>query len=301
MKKLVIATSIAAGILALSACSEDPETVVETEAGDITKEEFYEELKNSNGEQVLQQMVLTKVLEDKFEVSDAELDDKIAESKDQFGDQFELVLQQSGFKDEDAFREALYMQLLQTKAITDDVEVSDEELQDKYARYETEVQASHILVESEETAQELKQRLDEGEDFAALAKEFGTDGTAEQGGDLGYFSGSPETPSMVPEFEDAAYALEVGEVSDPVQTQNGWHIIKVTDKRSAEDVESLEDMKEELRTEIANSKVEDADATAKLQQFVTDANVDVNVEGLEDIFNFEELEEATEEPATTEE
>ncbi|MEL6766839.1 MAG: peptidylprolyl isomerase [Pseudomonadota bacterium] len=92
---------------------------------------------------------------------------------------------------------------------------------------ETEVRASHILVETEEQAAELKAELDGGADFAALAAEHGTDGTAQRGGDLGYFVMN----DMVQPFAEAAFALETGTVSEPVQTQFGWHLITVVDKR----------------------------------------------------------------------
>lgn len=90
-----------------------------------------------------------------------------------------------------------------------------------------EVRAAHILVDSKEKADDLKAQLDDGADFAELAAEHGTDGTKSRGGDLGYFAHS----DMVPKFADAAFAMEPGTVSDPVETQFGWHLIKLEDKR----------------------------------------------------------------------
>jgi peptidyl-prolyl cis-trans isomerase C len=91
-----------------------------------------------------------------------------------------------------------------------------------------EVRAGHILVETEETAIELKAQLDAGADFALLAAEHGTDGTTTQGGDLGWFVHS----DMVPEFADAAFAMEPGTIGDPVKTEFGWHLIKLDEKRN---------------------------------------------------------------------
>jgi peptidyl-prolyl cis-trans isomerase C len=104
-----------------------------------------------------------------------------------------------------------------------------------------EVRASHILVETEEQAAALKAELDDGADFAELAAEHGTDGTRTQGGDLGFF----DRTVMVPEFAEAAFAMEVDEISDPIQTQFGWHLIKVTDARERP-VPTVEDVRGEL-------------------------------------------------------
>ncbi len=89
--------------------------------------------------------------------------------------------------------------------------------------------ASHILVEDKELAQELLTKLKSGEDFATLAKENSIDSSALNGGELGWFTAE----DMVPSFSQAAFALDVGDISEVVQTQFGWHIIKVTDKNPA--------------------------------------------------------------------
>ena len=91
-----------------------------------------------------------------------------------------------------------------------------------------EVKAAHILVPTEEEAKAVIAELDAGKDFAELAKEKSSDGAAQNGGDLGYFGPG----RMVPEFEQAAFALDVGAYTkEPVKSQFGWHVIKVTDKR----------------------------------------------------------------------
>lgn len=88
------------------------------------------------------------------------------------------------------------------------------------------VRASHILVDTEEQAWAIKTRITEGESFEALAKEFSKCPSKEKGGDLGYFGRG----QMVPEFEQAAFETPAGQVSDPVKTRHGWHLIKVTRK-----------------------------------------------------------------------
>jgi peptidyl-prolyl cis-trans isomerase C len=94
---------------------------------------------------------------------------------------------------------------------------------------ETELHARHILVEDEATAKQVAERAKKGEDFLALSKEFSKDpGSAADGGDLGWFT----KDKMVKEFSDAAFKLEPGQVSDPVKSQFGWHVIKVEEKRT---------------------------------------------------------------------
>lgn len=121
------------------------------------------------------------------------------------------------------FRELMKEELLVQKMITkmrSEVKVTPEDLR--------EVKASHILVSTEAEAKDLLAKIKKGEDFAALAKKYSNDpGSAKKGGDLGYFA----TGNMVETFEKAAFKLKVGEVSDVVKTQYGFHIIKLTDSR----------------------------------------------------------------------
>jgi peptidyl-prolyl cis-trans isomerase C len=94
---------------------------------------------------------------------------------------------------------------------------------------EEEVRARHILVETEDQAKDVAKRVKGGEDFAKVAAELSKDpGSGKEGGDLGYFT----KDRMVPEFADAAFKLDKGQISDPVKSQFGWHVIKVEDKRT---------------------------------------------------------------------
>ncbi len=89
------------------------------------------------------------------------------------------------------------------------------------------VKASHILVKTEDEALKLKEEISNGKDFAQAAKEVSLCPSKQNGGDLGYFTKN----QMVKEFEDAAFSMEIGEVSNPVKTQFGYHLIYLTDKK----------------------------------------------------------------------
>ncbi|MFI5013422.1 MAG: peptidylprolyl isomerase [Hyphomicrobiales bacterium] len=112
---------------------------------------------------------------------------------------------------------------------------------------EIELKARHILVEDEATAKRVAERAKKGEDFIALSKEFSKDpGSAGEGGDLGWFT----RDKMVKEFSEAAFKLEPGQISDPVKSQFGWHIIKVEDKRT-KPIPPFEDVQEQIGTYLS--------------------------------------------------
>lgn len=288
MKKLAIAVTLTAGVLTLAACSSDktdPDVVVETKAGDISKDAFYEELKDRYGEEVLNELVTVKVLEDKYDVKDEDVDKEVDKVKDQLGDQFEMALQQEG-QDEESFRKLIRVSLLQEAALGEDIEIDEKELKEQFERMKTEIKAQHILVEDEDTAKEVKKKLDDGDDFDKLAEKYSTDeASKDDGGQLDYFS----VGQMDPAFEDAAYSLKKGEVSDPVQSQHGFHIIKVNDKREKEeDIGSFEDNKEDIRRELITEKIDPMEAQEKIDGLLKDAKVDVKIKEYKDMFKKEE-------------
>lgn len=138
------------------------------------------------------------------------------------------------------------------------VAVTDAALQTAYdARFKdakpgTEYSAAHILVETEEKANDLKKQLDGGADFAALAKANSTDtGSGANGGDLGWFG----LGAMVKPFEDAVVAAEVSKVAGPIKSDFGWHLILVKETRAATQP-TLDDLRDELATEIEQKAVE---------------------------------------------
>ena len=122
-----------------------------------------------------------------------------------------------------------------------------------------EVRARHILVEGEDEAKAIIEQLKGGADFAKLAKEKSKDPGAAEGGDLGYFT----KDQMVPEFADVAFKMYPGQLSNPVKTQFGWHVIKVEDKRIKQPPE-FEKVKDQIEAYLAR-KVQ-SDFIAKLRQ-----------------------------------
>ncbi|MBI3516968.1 MAG: peptidylprolyl isomerase [Proteobacteria bacterium] len=154
--------------------------------------------------------------------------------------------------------------------------VTDGVLRKKYETFindnppQEEVRARHILVTSEKAAQDALAELKKGTDFATVARAKSTDGSARDGGDLGYFSRG----DMVAEFSDAAFAMKAGEISKtPVKSQFGWHLIKVEDRRVSP-APSFEETKEQLRTELSQELVgevvEDLRTKAKIERFGLD-------------------------------
>ncbi len=123
----------------------------------------------------------------------------------------------------------------------------------KTMKPEEEVRARHILVEKEDEAKAALARVRKGEDFAKVAAELSRDpGSGKEGGDLGYFT----QDRMVPQFGAAAFQLKAGDVSEPVQTQFGWHVIKVEDKRS-KPLPTFEDVKGEIETYLVRKAQQD--------------------------------------------
>lgn len=283
-KKLLSMFVMFAILIILGACSAEKANqtvVVETEAGNITQDEFYDELKERYGQELLKEMVLVKILEDKYEVVDGEIDEKVEQVKDQLGDQFEVWLASQGFQDEEAFRYAVRISLLNEKAVYDGIEIPEKEMKDYYNRMKTEIEAQHILVKDEKTAQQVKKKLDEGEKFDELAKEYSTDtSNAKDGGKLDYFS----VGAMVPEFEEAVFNMDVGEVSDPVKTQYGYHIIKVTDKRDKKDVGTYEENEETILTTLKQKKVNPNEAERKIDQLMEKTKINVKLDEFKDVF-----------------
>ncbi len=222
---------------------------------------FFDEPDNEEGltlletikEQVLERLIFTElVLQDAVE-HDIQLEEEefnetmemfmgfIEEDEDLKNFMAQNDISEDYFKEE--MRKELIMMEYQEHYMSH-IDITDEEARAYYDENPDEfsydqVAASHILVEEEAFAWELIEQLEDGADFAEMAVAHSTGPSSVTGGELGYFGKG----QMVPAFEEAVFNMEVGAISDPVQTEFGWHIIKLTDRiEEAGDFESAKDI-----------------------------------------------------------
>lgn len=163
------------------------------------------------------------------------------------------------------------------------VELTEEEIRvfydghkDNFKTEET-VKASHILVDSEEEAEKILKEIKEGKDFAKTAEVYSKCPSKANGGDLGFFSRG----KMVPEFEEAAFKLNVGEISDVVKTQFGAHLVMVTEKKEPENLE-FEQVRNKISDYLLGQKRNVA-FTQKTEALKKQYKVEVNDECLEEL------------------
>lgn len=245
--------------------SADDEAVASVNGEKITKEELYNLLVAQYGKGTLENLIVEKVInleaaKQNISVSDEEIQERLKEYYDYYGDEesFNQVLELSGFTLDD-LKKDLELNIKIEKLMEPTITISEEEKKayfeenkDDFAQ-EKQVKASHILVDSEEKAKEIKEKLNQGEDFAELAKEYSTDtATKDNGGDLGFFAAG----EMSQEFEDAAFGMKEGEISNPVKDEDGYHIIKVVEIKEAKEA-NYEDSKEEITKLLLRQKAKE--------------------------------------------
>jgi foldase protein PrsA len=264
-KLSIIIGVIVLGLLLIFATAfTKSETAASINGEKITKDELNTKLTEMYGADILESLIANKVIEmeaakEKVKVTGNEIDDELTKLQESYGGEeaFAAALEQNQVS-MDRIREDIKIYLLAEKMIGASIDVSEEEMKtyfeenkDSFDQKE-QVKASHILVEDEETAIKVKEELDQGKDFAELAKEYSTDSSnAENGGDLGYF-GKGE---MAEEFEKTAFALEAGAISEPVKTEFGYHIIKLVDKK-AEKAAEFDEHKEEIKQLLFDQEVQ---------------------------------------------
>jgi len=198
-----------------------------------------------------------------------------------------LAAREQGFTEDPAFQEKMrsmerntLLELLYRKEILEKSKPSEKEVKDAYEKMGWELRARHILVGTEEEARNLREQIMNGADFAELAKEHSQDNSnKDKGGDLGYFGWG----KMVPTFQDAVFAMEIGEVSMPIHSDFGWHIIKLEDRRTV-DRRDWEEEKDRIDRKITG------DRSKKLAEtYITDlkenAEIQVDPESAQALLN----------------
>ncbi|QWI73108.1 peptidylprolyl isomerase (plasmid) [Bacillus mycoides] len=273
IRKILIGAAMS-GVLLLAACGNS-ENLVTSKSGNLTKEDFNKDLKEQAGKSVLQQVMLEKILVDKYKVSDDEKKKKLDELKKEMGNNFKSYLTQMKVKNEDELKDKLKTNIAFEKAVK--ASVTEKEIKELYNK--PKVKASHILVKDENLAKEIKDKLNNGEDFAALAKQYSEDpGSKEKGGELGEFGSG----QMDPKFEEAVYKLEVGQVSDPVKTSFGYHIIKLTEKK---ELKPFDQEKENIRKELEEKRSKDQQWQQKFfKDLFKKADIKISDKDLKDTF-----------------
>jgi len=233
--------------------SQRGEVVATVNGENIYKDQLYEAMFSAGGREMLDQLISKQLIIQEgrrqgIKVSDEEVEQELSNFTEELGAYFDQFLEQSGMTREQ-IKEELRVNLYAKKMATEQIKITDEDLKTYFKENQEsfnipeQIEARHILVETREEADEILSQLNEGKDFSALAKEHSLDtNNKETGGNLGLFSKGV----MEPAFEEAAFSLPKGGISQPVETGHGFHIIEVLDHQPAREV-SFEEVKEEVR------------------------------------------------------
>ena len=255
--------AIALALIILTTGCGKGDVVAKVEGKAITKDQLYDLLVEQNGEQVLDSMISERIIEleikkQKIKVDKKEIEQELEKLKEQHGGEegLNMIMMQYGM-DLEALKDNIAMNLKLKKLIGPEIDISEEEMSEYYEENKEalgeaeQVQARHILVETEEEAEEISGKLKSGEDFTELAKKHTLDeGSKEAGGDLGFFGKGV----MAKEFEKSAFELKPNEISEPVKTEHGYHIIEVLEKKEAK-IPSYEDVKDDIEEMLLEQKI----------------------------------------------
>jgi foldase protein PrsA len=246
----------------------------------ITRGELDNRLEELYGRKILEQMIEEKIIlkeaeNRKIKITDEEIEKEFKNIENRYSskEEFQKVMKENELTEE-TLKKRICLNLVINKLREDlekefkkEVFVTSEEIEkyfqknrDKYL----EVRARHILVDTKEKAEKILQELKEGKDFSELAKKYSKCPSKEKGGDLGFFGKNV----MVKEFENSAFSLKVGEISQPVKTKFGYHIIKLEEKRG----EKLEEVKDKVKEEITNEKISE-----KIKEWFEKLKKDANI------------------------
>lgn len=259
---LVIAIML---IFSLTACSNDEKVVAKVDGVKINQDEFYDRLLMVSGNEVLETLI-AEVLVDleseklDIEITQEQIDEELESLAGYYGGEDGL---RSAMENSNTSMDVLEGQITNNLKVQELVkpyiDISDEDIEAYFESNKEvlnipeQISARHILVDTEEEADEIHGKILAGEDFEDLANEFSKDSNGEDGGNLGLFGRG----SMVAEFEQAAFSLEVGEVSQPVESSFGFHIIRVDEINEPRDA-TLEEFEDDIRDILSEQQMQTA-------------------------------------------
>ncbi|MFB4161810.1 peptidylprolyl isomerase [Geomicrobium sp. JSM 1781026] len=303
-KHIILALSLT---LVLAACNDDEtdenDSAASVDEGNevatvndvsITEGEFVDYMKNEYGEMAFNQMIQSYVFDqaaDELGIGEEEIQSEMDDVKEQFGVESDeellqmLQMQQVPVSTVDQLVDDFIVpQVVIDELRYQDVDISEEDMQAYYEENEDqliEVEARHILVEDEETAQEVQQELEDGMSFEDAVEEYSQDtNSIPAGGNVGFF---PREGVMEENFSETAFDLDVGEVSDPVESSAdyGYHIIEVLDRN-----DSFEDVQEEIEMRLMEEQARPSNEV--IQELMEEADINITESEYEDWFQLPE-------------
>ncbi|EOI06867.1 rotamase [Enterococcus moraviensis ATCC BAA-383] len=290
-KKLILAAAGLFSVFALAACTGGSQDIATMKGGTITVDDFYNQTKTSQqSQQTVQQMIIFKVFDQKYgkDVSDKEVQAKFDETKKSIEEQggvFVDQLKQAGLT-EKSYKEQIKQSLAYQAGLKAHIKITDEDLKTAWASFHPEVEAQVIQVATEDEAKEIKKQLNDGGDFAKIAKEKSTDTTTSKDGGKIKFDSQSETVAVA--VKEAAFKLKDGEVSEPIQAtdatgyQSTFTIVKMV--KNKEKGNDMAPYKKELKKIAEETKLTDQEFTQKVtSEVLTEANVKIKDDAFKDV------------------
>lgn len=283
MKKWLI---VLAGVLmsfTLAACGS--KSVATTNGGKITESAYYSSLKStSSGKQVLQQMILNKVLEKQYgkKVKDSQVNKAFNKYKKQYGSSFNAVLQQNGMT-ASQLKDSIRSNLLLQQAVRDNTKFTDAQLKKQFKSYQPKVTVNQILVSKKSTAEKVIKELKAGKSFSSLAKKYSTDtATKNKGGRISPFDNT--NTSLDSNFKKAAFKLKNGEYTKtPVKTQYGYQVIQMVNHPAKG---TYKDHESELKTQLVDKRLADSDTLhSVVSKVLKKGNVTIQDKDLQNVLS----------------
>ncbi len=257
---IIVLLLIGGTVVLLNSSSQAGEAVATVNGEEITRDALYEAMLTTSGKDVLDRLIMNQLVTQEAKkqgivVSETEVMEEIQRVIDEsfhgIEEYFHQALSEYGVTVE-TVKEELKTELFLRKIAESQLDITEEDEREFFAANQAafnireEVEARHILLDSMEEAEKITQMLAEGKDFGELAAEYSIDqASAVQGGNLGFF----ERGKMVPEFEEVAFALEKGQLSNVVESQFGYHIIEVLDREDAREV-TFEEVRDEVNERL---------------------------------------------------